>query len=239
MRHDLTACHSNTTALLQQRLDLVEKQLRDLQNTVQQLIPQQIPPEDAVHSPAHSSHADSMAGEIAPATHLADKSMASIVGSPPSHASDIVLSGAVTEEEWSELHDFFYHSCRNVISFWDEGVFAPPDILRHQPLMATVVCTIAARAIKPDKYNVLLAKADQQILSTFQGPTPSLLDLWAMMLLAAWTGRARMWGYIASIAGELRLHEAALRFDDGVTEHTQEIVGRARAWFTLCCFDLQ
>jgi hypothetical protein len=173
----------------------VEKQLRDLQNTVEQLVPGQGQSEDAVPSPARSSHAGSTTSEIAPATHLASKSMASIAGRP-SAAGDIVLSGMLTEEEWSELHDFFYHLCRNVISFLDEGIFAPPDILRHQPLLATVVCTIAARAIKSERCHIFLAKTYQYILSTFQGPTPSLLDLWAMMLLAAWTERARLWGYI-------------------------------------------
>lgn len=58
------------------------------------------------------------------------------------------------------------------------------------------------------------------------------------MLLSAWTGRTRLWGYVASIAAELGLNTAALQLHDDTVEQTVEAVERARTWFTLCCFDL-
>lgn len=105
--------------------------------------------------------------------------------------------------------------------------------------MSTVICAIAARAIKPGKYRQLLANIDQLITSTFQGPTPDLLTLYAILLYTVWTGRLRLLGYVASIAGEMKLHEAALQLDEEGVEHTEFLVSRARGWFTLCCIDLQ
>ncbi len=106
-------------------------------------------------------------------------------------------------------------------------------------MMSTVVCAIASRAVKPERYLAFLEAADRLIQRTFQGPAPDLLCVKAIMLLSAWTGRARVWGYVASLASELKLHVAALQLDDESVEQNEELVDRARTWFTLCCFDLQ
>lgn len=132
----------------------------------------------------------------------------------------------------------FDKNCRTVVGFLDDLVYPPPAILRQLPLLSTVICAIAAKAIKPDRFQTYVAEADHMIKNTFQGPTPDLLDLIAMMLLTAWTRRYRLWGYVASIAAELKLNECALQLEDDAFEQTEELVQRARTWLTLCCFDL-
>jgi hypothetical protein len=129
--------------------------------------------------------------------------------------------------------------CSTIVSVVDEQLFSPPVMIRDNPLISTVICAIAARAIKPEKYLQLLAKVDQLITTTFQGPTPEFLTLYAVLLYTVWTGRLRLLGYVASVAGEMKLHEAALQLGEDGVEHTEVLVSRARGWFTLCCIDLQ
>ncbi|KAH6967825.1 hypothetical protein BKA56DRAFT_597241 [Ilyonectria sp. MPI-CAGE-AT-0026] len=234
---------TDKVALLEQRLDCVEEQLRaeiqELQRTVEHLsVPKEAAEGDELGpSRSESLRTESHAGEIAPSTHLAQKPAESFTQSPD-YTNDIVSSGITTEDEWLQLHTFFLTSCRNVIAILDDQIYPSPNVLRRHSLMSTVICTIAARAIKPERYKFFLAKVDNLIKNTFDGPVPDLLDLWAMMLLAAWTGRTRLWGYIASIAGEMKLNEAALHCGNNGKGQTEETVERARTWFTLCCFDL-
>lgn len=144
----------------------------------------------------------------------------------------------VPQQEWNELYSFFMAHCSTTVSVVDEQLFSPPALVRDHPLMSAVICAIAARAIKPEKYLQLLAKIDQLITTTFQGSTPDFLTLYAILLYTVWTGRLRLLGYVASIAGEMKLHEAALQLGEENVEHTEELVSRARGWFTLCCIDL-
>lgn len=120
----------------------------------------------------------------------------------------------------------------------DDRIYSNITELRQHSLMSTVVCAIAARAIKPEKYQKYINDADEQIKQSFGGPTLTLVDIQAMMLLTAWTGRSRLWGYIGSVAIELGLNTAALQLGDDEVEHTQDMVERARTWFSICCFDL-
>lgn len=145
----------------------------------------------------------------------------------------------VSQLEWDELYSFFLAHCSTTVSVVDEQLFSPPTMIREHHLMSTVICAISARAIKPEKYLQLLAKIDQLITTTFQGPTPDFLTLYAILLYTVWTGRLRLLGYVASIAGEMKLHEAALQLGEEDVEHTEDLVSRARGWFTLCCLDLQ
>jgi hypothetical protein len=101
--------------------------------------------------------------------------------------------------------------------------------------MSTVVCAIASRATRPEKYQRYIAETDKLIMNTF----PDLLSVYAMISFTAWTSRARLLGYIASVSTEMKLQEAAIRLGDEDAEHTQVLVSRARCWFTLCCLDLQ
>lgn len=144
-----------------------------------------------------------------------------------------------SELEWGDFFAFFMDHCRTVVSVVDDQLFSPSAEIRQHPLMSTVICTIASRAIKPDRYSQLVTEVDRLIATTFQGPTPDLLSLYAILLFALWTGRIRLLGYVASIAGEMKLHEAALQLGEEFTEHTESLVTRARAWFTLCSVDLQ
>lgn len=120
----------------------------------------------------------------------------------------------------------------------DDQIYQPKGLVRQHPLMSTVMCAIAARAIKPAKYPVYLAEADELVKNTFVGTTPDIQALRAIMLLGALAGRTRLWGYVASLAAELGLNTAALQLGDDNIEHTAILVDRARTWFTLCCFDL-
>lgn len=132
----------------------------------------------------------------------------------------------------------FYENCRTTIGFMDDQTYSNTNDIRQHSLMSTVICAIAARAVKPEKYQTYIHDADEQIKQSFAGPTPDLLAVQAMMLLTAWTGRGRIWGYIGSVAIELGLNTAALQLGDDEIEHTHEIVERARTWFSICCFDL-
>jgi hypothetical protein len=40
------------------------------------------------------------------------------------------------------------------------------------------------------------------------------------------------------MAAELKLNVAALQLKDSEVEQTEDLVDRARTWFSLCCFDL-
>lgn len=114
----------------------------------------------------------------------------------------------------------------------------PEGVIRNHPLMSTVICVIASRAVIPEMYETFLEEADNLVKKTFQGPVPDLLGVKAMMLLAVWSGRHRLWGYIASIAAELKLNTAVLQLGDETLDHTEETVDQARTWLSLCCFDL-
>ncbi|KAH8896861.1 hypothetical protein GQ53DRAFT_528128 [Thozetella sp. PMI_491] len=121
----------------------------------------------------------------------------------------------------------------------DDQVYPPMHILRRHPLLSTVICSVAARAIKPELYLFLLSEADNLIKDSFQGPTPDFYSLIAMILVTAWCGRFRLWCYVISVASELKLNEAALQLGENDMQNTEEVMERARTWFTLCCFDLQ
>jgi hypothetical protein len=137
-----------------------------------------------------------------------------------------------------EARSSFHNNCRTVIGFVDDQMYPPEAVVREHPLMSTVICVIASRAIIQEMYEAFLEEADDLVKKTFQGPVPDLLAVKAMMLLAVWSGRPRLWGYIASLAAELKLNTAALQLGDDAVEHTEEIVDQARTWLTLCCFDL-
>ncbi|PYI19536.1 hypothetical protein BO99DRAFT_384308 [Aspergillus violaceofuscus CBS 115571] len=131
----------------------------------------------------------------------------------------------------------FDEHCRTVIAFMDDQLYSAAHVIRTQPLMATVICVIASKAVRPENYTTYLGAADQIINTTFSGAI-DIYTVQAMMLLAAWTGRHRLWGYVASIAVELGLSVAASNLADVSVEHTADLVGLARTWFSLCCFDL-
>ncbi|PYH48086.1 fungal specific transcription factor domain-containing protein [Aspergillus saccharolyticus JOP 1030-1] len=150
---------------------------------------------------------------------------------------DIVACGTVRENEWEELYTFFDEKCRTVIAFMDDQLYSAAHIVRKHPLMSTVICVIASKAVRPDKYASYLAAADRLISATFSGAV-DLHTVQAMMLLVAWTGRHRLWNYIISLAVELGLNRAARSLADVSIEHTADLVGSARTWFSLCSFDL-
>lgn len=129
-------------------------------------------------------------------------------------------------------------NCTTVIGFMDDQLYPPADVVRRHPLMSTVICLVAARAIMPEKYQSLLEEADDLVKGTFQGPPPDLLTAKALMLLAVWTGRSRLWGYVASITAEQKLNTAVIQLGDGTIQHSEETVDHARTWLSLCCFDL-
>lgn len=227
---------------LEQRLDSMEQhfraEIKELRSIIERTPMQkgasqdQRPRNERSVSPSQGSST----GEIAPSTHLAQRPVEPLSLSPD-YAGDIVSSGILTEDEWTHFLGFFLESCRHVVAILDDEAYSSPRILRRHSLMSTVICTIAARAIKQESYEYFLAKADNLIKNTFDGPPLDTLDVHAMMLLAAWTGRTRLWGYIASIAGELKLDEAALQLGSGIC-HTEDLHVRARTWLSLCCFDL-
>jgi hypothetical protein len=105
--------------------------------------------------------------------------------------------------------------------------------------MSAVISAIASRAVRPETYQSHVAAVDNLIMQTFQGPLTDLLGVYAMIVFVTWTGRTRLMGYVVSVATELKLHEAAIVIGDQDTEHTPELVEKARVWFTLCCLDLQ
>ncbi|KAL3449854.1 hypothetical protein BJX65DRAFT_272071 [Aspergillus insuetus] len=208
-------------SILEQRLDAMEErhraEIRELQNQISQL--------QSVSQPLSADAGSATSQSILPV---------------PSLPGDmgVVSRDLINESEWEELYEFFYENCRNVVGFVDDQIYYPRDIAAQYPLMATVICIIAARAIRPEKYQVYLAEADEMIKNTFAGPAPDIHAVRALMLLTAWTGRTRLWGYVASLCAELGLNTAALQLGDDAVEHTADLVQRARTWFTLCCFDL-
>ncbi|TPX12711.1 uncharacterized protein E0L32_000888 [Thyridium curvatum] len=140
-------------------------------------------------------------------------------------------------------HLIFYsrsyeQNCKETIEFLDEQIIPPKTEARKYPLLALVICAIAARAIKPERYQFFIGQSDNLIKDYFNGPAPDKLSLVAMMLLAAWTGRIRLWGFISSVAIELKLNESALQLGDRTIEQTEDMVERGRLWYTICCFDL-
>ncbi|ETS74222.1 hypothetical protein PFICI_14088 [Pestalotiopsis fici W106-1] len=151
---------------------------------------------------------------------------------------DNVTIGSVGEQQWQALHSFYNENCKTVIAFMDDQFYPPKDLVRQHPLLSTVICLIASRAIMPERYQSFLDEADDLVKKTFGGPTPDLLTVKALMLLAVWTGRSRLWGYVASVAAELRLNTAVIRLGDDAFQHSVDIVDHARTWLSLCCFDL-
>src|SRR5262245_55230899 len=116
--------------------------------------------------------------------------------------------------------------CRTVVGFMDDQIYPPVHILRCHRLLSTVVCSVAARAIKPELYLFLLAEVDNLIKESFQGPTPDFYSLIAMTLVTAWCGRFRLWGYVISVAGELKLNEAALQLGENEAQQAEEVMER-------------
>ncbi|KGO46783.1 hypothetical protein PEX1_001800 [Penicillium expansum] len=216
--------NSAKTAHLQRRLDLVEQELRlEIEN---------------------------LRAEVAGASHNSDAGFSQrllsqrrpttlSVAETDIPSSNIESSIITTESEWDELYAFFCAKCATVISVIDDQLYSPSETIKNHPLMSAVICAIASRAVRPAKYQEYVATVDKLIMHTFQGPVPDLLGLQAMIVFATWTGRTRLIGYIASVATELKLHEAAILIGDEETEYTPDLVGRARTWFTLCCLDLQ
>lgn len=151
---------------------------------------------------------------------------------------NVLVPACVTNDEWDELYAFFLENCSTIIAVIDDYLFSQTDVVKQHPLMSTVICGIAARAVKPARYHHYVAEADKLIMSTFQGPSPDLLSIYAMMMFSTWAGRPRLLGYIASLSNELKLNEAAIILGDEDAEHTEDLVGRGRCWFTLCCLDL-
>ncbi|OOF96692.1 hypothetical protein ASPCADRAFT_129766 [Aspergillus carbonarius ITEM 5010] len=186
----------------------------------------------------HETQMQQMQSTLSQLAALPPVSQPTVAQSEPLSKDDIVARGIVSEAEWEELYDFFYENCRTVVAFMDDQIYQPKGLVRQHPLMSTVMCAIAARAIKPAKYPVYLAEADELVKNTFVGTTPDIQALRAIMLLGALAGRTRLWGYVASLAAELGLNTAALQLGDDNIEHTAILVDRARTWFTLCCFDL-
>ncbi|CAI7604995.1 unnamed protein product [Penicillium discolor] len=212
------------TALLQRRLDLVERELRlEIENLRAE-----------VAGSSHNSNtgfSPTLQSQREPAT----LPVAETYTSSSSTDSPIVT----TEIEWDELYEFFFTNCRTVVSVIDDQLYSPAETVKNHPFMSAVICAIASRAVRPAKYQEYVATIDKLIMHTFQGPVPDLLALQAMIVFVTWTGRTRLIGYIVSVATELKLHEAAIIIGDQETEYTPDLVGRARTWFTLCCLDLQ
>ncbi|PWY87961.1 hypothetical protein BO94DRAFT_565816 [Aspergillus sclerotioniger CBS 115572] len=184
----------------------------------------------------HEAQMQQMQNTLSQLSALQSVSQPTVPQLEPPSEGDIVARGVVSEGEWEELYDFFYENCRTVVGFMDDQIYQPKGLVRQHALMSTVICAIAARAIKPAKYRVYLADADELVKNTFVGATPDIQAVRAIMLLGALAGRTRLWGYVASLAAELGLNTAALQLGD--VEHTSSLVDRARTWFTLCCFDL-
>ncbi|KAL2825076.1 hypothetical protein BDW59DRAFT_76583 [Aspergillus cavernicola] len=169
---------------------------------------------------------------------LSTTAMSNPSSNTPPVEAEVVTHGIISDAEWEDLYDFFHENCRTVVGFMDDQIYQAHNRITQHGLMGSVICTIAARAIRPDKYKAYLATADELIKNSFAGPTPDIYFVSALMLLTAWTGRTRLWGYTASLSAELGLNTAALQLGDDAIEHTPSLVQRARTWFTLCCFDL-
>ncbi|KAI4604168.1 hypothetical protein KJ359_000296 [Pestalotiopsis sp. 9143b] len=218
---------SDKVALLEQRLNAVEGQLRSeirtLQRTVDELRPTKAS-RSHINAPSEVSHT--------PYT---------ILGSSPHNASQVgdnVQETSARGQHWKALHSFFNENCKSVVGFMDDQFYPPMSVIGQHSLLSTVICLVASRAIMPEKYQSYLDEADELVKKTFGGPTPDLLTVKALMLLAVWTGRSRLWGYVASIAAELKLNAAVIQLGDNTSQHSVETVDHARTWLSLCCFDL-
>ncbi|CAI7636475.1 unnamed protein product [Penicillium glandicola] len=212
------------TARLERRLDLVERELRlEIENLRAQ-----------VAAPSHDSN---MGFSQTLLPHREPTALT--VAETETTFSNINSPVITTDSEWDELYDFFCTNCSTVVAVIDDQLYSPDEAIKDHPLMSAVICAIASRAVRPAKYQGYIAAVDKLIMHTFQGPLPDLLGVQAMIVFATWTGRTRLIGYIASVATELKLHEAAILIGDEETEYTPDLVGRARTWFTLCCLDLQ
>ncbi|KKK20388.1 hypothetical protein AOCH_005226, partial [Aspergillus ochraceoroseus] len=205
-------------ALLQQRLNNIEVTHRE---EIQQI----------------RSSVERLAAQLESSTVVTEPAIVNKDHAGP-HCADIVQSGILSEGEWEELYHFFRENCYNVIGFMDDELYKTQSFVRQHPLTSTAICVIAARAIRQERYQTYLAHAHELIKNTFVGPTPDIHAVRAMMLLTAWTGQSRLWGYIGSVSTELGLNTAALQLGDEAVAHTADLVQRARTWFTLCCFDL-
>ena len=201
----------------------MERELRQEINTLKTKLAEVLDPEKRAHLQSSSSPCN----QIAPSTM------------PTSITSSTASPSITSESEWDELYTFFCTNCSTVISVVDDQLFLAVEAIKNHQLMSAVICAIASRAIRPETYQSQVAAVDILIMQTFQGPTIDLLGVYAMIIFATWTGRARLMGYIVSVATELKLHEAAIIIGDQNTDHTPELVASARAWFTLCCLDLQ
>lgn len=156
------------------------------------------------------------------------------------NVSSNAASASITDEsEWDGLYSFFCTNCSSTVAVIDEQLFFASEAMKNHRLMSAVIRAIASRAVRPETYQSRIATVDNLIMKTFQGPMTDLLGVYAMIVFVTWTGRTRLMGYVASLATELKLHEAAIVIGDQDTEHTPELVEKARAWFTLCCLDLQ
>lgn len=154
-------------------------------------------------------------------------------------SSNTISPPHTAESEWDELYTFFRTNCSSTIAVIDDQLFSASEAIKSHPLMSAVIRAIASRAVHPETYQSHVAAVDTLIMQTFQGPITDLLGVYAMIVFLTWTGRTRLMGYVASVATELKLHEAAIVIGDQDTEHTPELVANARAWFTFCCLDLQ
>jgi hypothetical protein len=192
---------------------------------------------------------DTLRAEIAQISHNGNSVQHQGSFSPPNPAALPAVSGAISsntasppitaESEWDELYTFFRTNCSSTIAVIDDQLFSASEAIKNHQLMSAVISAIASRAVRPETYQSHVAAADTLIMQTFQGPITDLLGVYAMIVFALWTGRTRLMGYVASVATELKLHEAAIVIGNQDTEHTPELVENARAWFTLCCLDLQ
>ncbi|KAJ6069406.1 hypothetical protein N7499_011293 [Penicillium canescens] len=221
---------STKTDLLEQRLDSLERELRsEIQELRASIV--RSPESNRIRLRAQSSSPAPLVGfsqqEAVPSTSCDDETL------------DITPNNIPAETEWSELYAFFVANCRDLIAVIDDQLCSTEETVKHNPLMSAVISAIVSKAIKPERHHYYASRADQLIKGTFQGPLPDILSVNAMMIFAAWAGRTRLYGYIASICTELQLHEDAMILSDPSTIHTPELVARARCWLTLCCLNLQ
>ncbi|KAH8681944.1 hypothetical protein BX600DRAFT_32921 [Xylariales sp. PMI_506] len=228
-------------AQLEARLSLVEEELRA---EIRELRRENAGSSRNDNTAYGDSGATAAASDGAELLRPASISQSSAIAVPRTIAAsddalDLVSKGLISEAEWNELFSFYYQDCRAVVGFLDDRVCPPAHVLRHHPLMSAVVCTIASRAIKPELHRSLVSHTDFLVMNTFRGPPSDFYSVVAMAAFIAWTGTSRLLSYAVSVAGELKLHEAALRLLDAPSSLTESNVEHGRTWLTLCCLDLQ
>ncbi|CAI7567171.1 unnamed protein product [Penicillium pancosmium] len=208
---------------LEWRIELIEQQLRQEIDTLRAQVAK------LSHDSNLVSHKASLSPLNPAALSTVSRNISFNTASPP-----------ITDESgWDELYGFFCTNCSSTIAVIDDQIFLASEAINNHRLMSAVISAIASRAVCPEKYQSHVAAVDNLIMQTFQGPMTDLLGVYAMIVFVIWTGRTRLMGYVASVATELKLHEAAILIGDQDTEHTPELVEKARAWFSLCCLDLQ